>query len=114
MPVVADPKATVEITADKPLYYSNQLMTFTVSVNSSDNLTYSKISLRGIMAGYYRIDEDNTVNLSKGVNTLSFQYRAPKCYGCSGILPGKYNVSVELAYYGRTIGADTTRIEMKQ
>jgi hypothetical protein len=112
--VVADPKATVEITADKSLYYSNQLMTFTVLVNSSDNLSYSKMSLRGIMAGYYRIDEDNTVNLSKGVNTLSFQYRAPKCYGCSGILPGKYNVSVELAYYGRTIGADTIRIEMKQ
>jgi hypothetical protein len=89
-------------------------MTFTVVLNSSDDLSYAKVSLRGIMAGYYRIDEDNTVNLSRGTNTLSFQYRAPKCYGCSGILPGKYNVSAELFYYSKSLGKDTVRIDMKQ
>jgi hypothetical protein len=102
------------MTSDKSVYYSNQMMTFTVSVNSSDDLSYAKVSLQGIMAGYYRIDENNTVNLSRGVNTLSFQYRAPKCYGCSGIRPGKYNVSVGLVYYGTSIGKDMVKIELKQ
>lgn len=89
-------------------------MNIAVVMDSSDDLGGVKIKIYGIKSGYYRIDKTEELELEKGLNEKTFSYQTPGCYGCAGIKPGLYNITVDLLYNEEVIASATTEIEMQQ
>jgi len=99
---------------DKKVYYSNELMTLTLKINSSSRIENVRIKTYGILDkwGSYRLNIEQKTNLTSGTNILDFSYRTPSCYGCAGINPGIYEL-ISLITYDEISVNKTTSIEIK-
>jgi hypothetical protein len=99
---------------DKGLYHSGEIINITAGINSPINLENVKVRFYGIYSRVYRLDNTQTVNLSIGKNTASLEYKAPNCFGCSGIRPGTYQISADLIYGNDVLTTEKTDIEIRQ
>lgn len=99
---------------DKKVYYSNEIMTLTLKINSSQSLEDVGIRIYGILDKWdnYRLNIEQKTNLTSDKNMLDFSYITPSCYGCAGINPGIYEV-VSLITYNEISVNKTTSIEIK-
>ena len=99
---------------DKKVYYSNEIMTLTLKINSSARLENVRMRTYGILDkwGSYRLNIEQKTNLTSGTNMLDFSYRTPSCYGCVGINPGIYEL-ISLITYDEISMNKTTSIEIK-
>ncbi|MBU2545186.1 rhodanese-like domain-containing protein, partial [Patescibacteria group bacterium] len=97
---------------DKKVYYSNEIMTLTLKINSSSRIENVRIRTYGILDkwGSYRLNIEQKTNIASGTNMLDFSYRTPSCYGCVGINPGIYELT-SLITYGEISVNKTTDIE---
>lgn len=99
--------------ADKELYHSGETITLNAFVESPFDIN-ATLRFYGIYVNRYRLDLTKTVSLNKGENNISFQYKAPNCYGCAGISPGTYEIKADLSYNGEVLAADSLDIEIRQ
>ncbi len=104
----------VSLTTDRDLYHSGENMHISASIDA--NTAIDNVSLRfyGIFSKIYRLERSEIADLSKGSNEIRIQYEAPSCYGCAGIRPGTYNINLDIAYMGKSIGNATRSIEIRQ
>ena len=106
--------ATLELSTDKEIYHSNELMNITLVINSSNDIEDVTLRVYGINARYYRLDETRRINMETGTNTVEFTYKTPRCYGCAGIIPGTYQINADLTYNNETIANITKDIGIEQ
>ena len=107
-------KGAVYLETDKGLYHSGEIIKINSVINSSSAFNDVKVRFYGIYAGRYRLDSNKTVDLIEGKNNITFDYKAPNCYGCSGIKPGTYSINVDVIYNNSTIGSKSIDIEIRQ
>ena len=80
----------VNITADKQVYHSAETMNMTVTIDANRSFDNVVVTAEGI---HRRLNLRKTLNLSEGLNYVSFGYQLPKCNVCGGIRAGNYNIS---------------------
>lgn len=113
-PKATETEVSMKTSSDKELYHSGDILTLAINLNSSEPMPGAQLKVYGIKSGYYRINDTKKIDVSEGENSFSFTYKTPNCYGCSGIKPGRYNLTTELIYYGKVISKQTIEFEMRQ
>jgi hypothetical protein len=105
----------MNISTDKSFYYSNELINFTIEINSSREMKDLFFTTYGILDRWnrYRLNETRILNLSNGINKIEFSYTTPSCYGCAGIVPGNYTIIALLIKGNETIANTTCNIEIR-
>lgn len=89
----------VNISADKAVYHSEEVMTLKVVVYAGRDLEDVNVSVNGIKN---RLNAVRTLNISEGVSEVPFVYKLPKCNVCGGIMAGYYNITSQVSYDGMT------------
>lgn len=112
--VISNLEMEIILSTDKETYHSNELMNITATINSSDEVRGVDIRVYGINAGFHRLDKTGGINLDQGVNTRTFTYKTPRCYGCAGISPGTYRINAELVYNGEIIASSTIEVGIEK
>ena len=98
------------VSADKAVYHSSDLMNLTVAIYSESDLENVTVAAEGING---RLNTEKTVDLKKGINEVSFTYTLPRCNVCGGISAGDYNMVCTVRYKNITI-EDSTIINIQQ
>jgi hypothetical protein len=103
-----------DFSTDKEIYQSKEKMNLTLDVYCSKNLENVDVKIFGIKdrGNNYKLNIKKVVNLTSGLNSLSFSYNTPSCYGCAGINPGFYNLTASVSY-NEINKTETKTIEMK-
>ena len=96
--LLLNPIDVVNLTTDKELYHSGEIINITADIGSPFPLNNVSVRFYGIYSRGYRLDQTKIVDLKKGQNTVNLNYIAPRCYGCSGISPGTYKVNINISY----------------
>jgi len=111
---ITPPLEIEDFYTDKKVYYSNEIMTLTLKINSSSRIENVRIRTYGILDkwGNYRLNIEQKTNLTSGTNMLDFSYLTPSCYGCVGINPGTYELISSITYDEISVNK-TTSIEIK-
>ena len=106
---------SMKISTDKTFYYSNELINFTIEINSSKEMRDLFFTTYGILDKWnrYRLNETRILNLSNGINRIEFSYITPSCYGCAGIIPDNYTIVAMLIKGNETIANTTCKIEIR-
>jgi len=108
------PKFPLVMTLDKDLYHSAEIMYIHLAFESlgSYNIT---TRIHGIESrGRERLMIENRESVKPGETLLKYRYRAPNCFGCSGISPGMYNVTADIIYDDEIVATVTKEIEIQQ
>jgi hypothetical protein len=100
----------VNVTSDKNLYHSSEVMTLKVSVYAGKDLQDVNVTANGVVN---RLNATRIVNLTRGVSEVPFVYTLPKCNVCGGISAGYYNITGGVVY-GNTTLANYTQIVILQ
>ncbi len=79
---------------DKELYHSNEKMNITLDLYASEDAEVD-IKIFGIKdrRNNHRLNKVEKRNLTSGINTISYSYTTPSCYGCAGINPGTKQIT---------------------
>lgn len=86
-----------------------------MKINSSIFIKDANLRVYGIYAkGRYKIESSKNIVIYPGKREISFEFIIPECYGCSGISPGIYNISVELIRAGEILKRDTINLRVEQ
>jgi len=104
----------ITLSTDKGLYHSGEIIHITVSINSPIEIENVTIRFYGIYSRRYRLDQTKVVDLDKGENNVTLDYNAPRCYGCSGISPGTYQISADVIFNGENLVNSTVDVEIRQ
>jgi len=82
------------LTTDKNVYHSKEKMNITLDVYVSEDVE-ADVKVFGIKdrRNNYRLNEVERRNLTSGINTISYSYTTPSCYGCAGIIPGTKQIT---------------------
>jgi hypothetical protein len=106
----------VNVTTDKGLYHSNEVMTITVTITSSGNLTNATIKFDGLRDHYgrERLSHDLTTDLPTGEINLTYDYNLPSCSICAGLSPGMYSFKVSLIHDNSVLSNMTHSIRIEQ
>ena len=107
------PSAALTLETDKDVYHSGETMNINVNVVSNEVFD-GDLMVYGINSRYYRLNKTKEVNLTKGLNTFIFEYKAPSCNTCSGIRAGAYDVTAKLTYQNETIANSTISVDIQQ
>lgn len=111
----AEENLTLSIVTDKESYHPKEKMNISVKINSSIFIEDVNLRVYGIYAkGNYKIDSTKNVVLYPGKREVLFEFITPECYGCSGISPGIYNISVELIRAREILKRDTKNLRIEQ
>ncbi len=105
---------TLSVSADKQVYHSGDKINISVSIESSVFLEDTIVKVYGIHAGEDRISDTQDVVIYPGKRELSFAFTTPRCYGCAGISPGVYNLSVEIVNAGNLLKSRTINVRIEQ
>jgi len=105
---------SISVATDKPLYHSGEMIHITADINSPLELDGADIRFYGIYAKRNRLDQNKIVDLVQGMNQVVLDYEAPSCYGCSGIKPGSYQISVDVVYESEVLATGSIFIEIRQ
>ena len=103
----------IDFGTEKGLYHSGEIMNIFAKIDS--NIELENVSLRfyGIYASRNRLDQIKMVDLKKGENSIDLDYNAPRCYGCSGIKPGTYQINLDVVYGNEKL-TKSVDVEIKQ
>ena len=93
------------ITSDKKLYHSSDVMNLTAIIYSDRYLENVSIFVRGINK---RLNEERTLSLERGINKIQFTHKLPRCNVCGGIKAGDYDITCEVVYGNITLTNSTT------
>jgi len=104
------PVVQLELDTDKGTYHSRELMKIMLTIYSSQPIQNATLRIYGLGG---RVNMKRNVNLNVGVGEFFFNYTLPACNVCSGIKPGKYNVSCVLSYGNRAV-RDWKTVEVRQ
>ena len=99
-----------EVSADKEVYHSAEVMNLTAEIYSSSGITNITVIASGVNN---RFIEEKSMDLKQGLNKVSFTYTLPRCNVCGGISPGDYNLSFTVRYKNITV-EDSTVINIQQ
>ncbi|MEA3343458.1 MAG: hypothetical protein U9Q92_04785 [archaeon] len=88
------------VSVDKAVYHSSEVVNLVMEIYSSTNAQNVTVTAKGIGG---RFNKRRVLNLTEGVNELSFAYKLPRCNVCGGIREGKYNLSCEVISGSATI-----------
>lgn len=82
------------LSTDKQVYHSKEPMNITLDIYTSGD-TEADIKVFGIKdrRNNYRLNRVEKRNLTSGINTISYSYTTPSCYGCAGINPGTKQIT---------------------
>jgi len=91
----------VSLSTNEYIYHSADEMRLNTTIFCSmcpEHPENVAITVRGILdrRGNYRIKEDRQVILNSEKNNEEFVFLMPRCYGCAGVSPGKYNIRVDI------------------
>ena len=105
----------VSLTTDKQVYHSNDKMEIMLEIFASNDVENVDVKVFGIKdrGDNYRLNKVEKQNLTSGINTLTFPYKTPSCYGCSGIKAGLYQITT-LVSYDDMVMNESVEIEMKR
>ncbi|MBD3248905.1 hypothetical protein GF336_02560 [Candidatus Woesearchaeota archaeon] len=106
--------SSITLSTDKNLYHSDELMNITASIQSNIESENLILRIYGIYSGRNRLDSSKTINLKKGMNMESIQYKTPRCTGCAGIRPGTYQINAQLKYNNTLIANASKDIDIAQ
>ncbi len=98
------------ITTDKPVYHSSELMNLSMIIYSESEIENVSVKANGING---RFSEEKLLDLNKGMNEIIFTYQLPRCNVCGGISAGDYNLSFTISYKNISI-EDSTIINIQQ
>jgi hypothetical protein len=98
------------ISTDKEVYYSSDVMNLTIMIYSNADLENVTVVASGING---RFDAEKVLNLKKGSNEISFAYTLPRCNVCGGISAGNYTLSCSVTYKNTTV-IDSKMINIQQ
>ncbi len=104
----------ISLSTDKETYHSNEHMDIAVTIDSPAILRGVGVRVYGIKARTDRLDKTEKINLTIGVNTITFSYKTPRCTGCAGIRPGTYQINVDLIYNNDFIARATKNVDIRQ
>ncbi|MBW3003278.1 hypothetical protein KY337_01845 [Candidatus Woesearchaeota archaeon] len=105
--------SSLTLTTDMPLYHSNEMIHLNANLESMTDIN-ATVRFYGINASRLRIDETIDSVLVKGVNDVSFDYQAPRCYGCAGVKPGTYQIAVDVISGNLTMATASVDVELMQ
>ncbi len=105
---------SLSITTCKETYYSREQAEVTVKIISPETTTNSVVRVHGIRPfSRNYIEEEKTVDLKKGENTIVFFVTMPFCTsGCGGVYPGPYDLHAVLEN-GEELAISKTIIKLK-
>ena len=112
--IISPVYAEMQLSTDKELYHSNELMNINVEIGCERDIENAGIKVYGIYASRNRLDISSTANITEGENNLQFGFMTPPCNTCSGITAGSYEITAELSDGGKVIATATKKIEVKQ
>ena len=98
------------ISTDKDVYHSSEIMTLNVTLYSNANLEDVITKVTGIND---RFIQDRILDIKKGENEMIFSYQLPRCNVCGGIAAGDYPLYCEINYSGVTV-SDSITINIRQ
>jgi hypothetical protein len=104
----------INLKTDKDLYHSGEIIHIEAKISSEMALSNATVRFYGIYASRYRLDQTKTSDLTIGENIVILDFTAPRCYGCAGISPGTYQISVDVVYGNETLANVTKDIEIRQ
>ena len=70
---------SLNVSTDKGVYHSSELLNINAVMYSNADVSDATVTVKGING---RLDKERNLNLSEGVNELSFTYKLPKCNVC--------------------------------
>jgi hypothetical protein len=75
-------------------------MNISLVISASNNMNNVTLNVFGIKdrGNNYRINRLETVNLTSGINTFTYSYTTPPCYGCAGIDAGMHDITATVSY----------------
>ena len=98
-------EVNLSVSTDKNEYGSNEEAIITVIASASEGIEKVTVKVWGITP-YSKnyIENEKTIDLEKGENTIEFVETTPYCTaGCGGVYPGPYNLYASVEYYGKEI-----------
>ncbi len=98
------------ISTDKTVYRSSEVVNLSVVIYSNAYLANAAVTAKGVGG---RMNEKRILNLSEGLNKVSFTYKLPRCNSCGGIRAGMYNFSGEVRYGNITV-KDSLSVNIRQ
>jgi len=106
----------VNVSTDKDLYHSNELVAITVTVSSAENLTNATLRFEGLKDNYGRdrISHDIPASLQPGETNITYDYNLPPCSICAGLSPGNYSFNVSLVHDNTVLSDMTHFIRIEQ
>ena len=106
----------LNLSTDKKVYHSSEEMELTAVVETSGRLENVTIRVYGIKdrRGNFRIDAKREVNIEPPGTKETFVFRMPSCYGCAGVSPGKYNLTVEVSKDGKVLGNFSKEVKLEK
>ena len=105
---------SVELTTDKDIYHSNEIIQITSNINSPAEIKNATIHFYGIHASRNRLEKTMYQDLTSGENIVTYEFQAPRCYGCAGVKPGTYKINVDVIYNEQVLSTKTIDIELRQ
>lgn len=104
------------VTTDKDLYHSKEVMNITVLAKLQGDMSNTSLKLRGLQDrhGDFQLEKEIPVNLSSGLNILTYDHQLPSCSSCSGLSAGTYQIEVELIQDGIVLSNMTHSIQLEQ
>ena len=88
-------RLAVTVIPEREFYRSAEVLNLTAYIDSGADAENAVVTAAGING---RMRLEKSVNLTKGVNSVSFVYGLPRCNVCGGISAGVYNLSCDVSY----------------
>jgi hypothetical protein len=108
--------AIVNVSTDRDLYHSNEVMAIMVTVTSPGGMNNATIRFGGLRDNYgrERLSHDLTTDLPAGEKNVTYDYNLPPCSICAGLSPGIYSFNVSLIRDNSVLSNMTHSIRIEQ
>lgn len=106
---------SIGIAADKSVYHSSEEMELTSTIGTDTRVGNLTIRVYGIKdrGGRYRINGERLIDIAPPGKTETFTFSMPSCYGCAGVSPGEYEITMEIIRNNETIGNDSVTVVLE-
>jgi hypothetical protein len=106
----------LNLSSDKEIYHSSEEMELTTIIKTSTKLENLTVKVYGIndRGGSFRVSGERIVNIDPPGTTETFEFRMPSCYGCAGISPGEYKITMEIIQKGEIIGNYSKTVKLEK
>jgi hypothetical protein len=106
----------VNVSTDRDLYHSNEVMAITVTVTSPGGINNATLKFDGLQDNYgrERLSHDLTADLPAGETNVTYDYNLPPCSICAGLSPGNYSFNVSLISGNSVLSNMTHSIRIEQ